>query len=350
MLSKIKKGVRFLTDTFINLLSPVEVTFIVEDSDWVILKEGLELSKAIKPFMSARTSLSHIVRRGSIIQFGSIHTFVTSKGLKQTHPDNKVFVTWYHFTEDDKRVKYLPEILKSCKKIHTSCQISRQMLLTNGVPENRIFLAPIPFDPGIFNPENYPSGEELKKKYNIPHGKIVIGSFQKDGNGFGEGNEPKLIKGPDLFCDVVIELHKKFPVHVLLTGPARGYVKKRLSEANVSFSHFNLENPDEVAPFYKCLDLYLMTSRAEGGPKSMTESWAMGIPYVATKVGMVADYCIDGNNALVAEVDDKSELLKNCIEIIANPELRKKIVFQAKNDVTKLTYSEVIKIYLSEYK
>ena len=39
---------------------------------------------------------------------------------------------------------------------------------------------------------------KLYIKYKIPKDKIIIGSFQKDGVGWEEGNEPKLIKGPDI--------------------------------------------------------------------------------------------------------------------------------------------------------
>ena len=41
---------------------------------------------------------------------------------------------------------------------------------------------------------------------------------------------PKLIKGPDVFCDVIERLAKDLPVHVLLSGPSRGYVKARLTK------------------------------------------------------------------------------------------------------------------------
>ena len=39
-----------------------------------------------------------------------------------------------------------------------------------------------------------------KDKHNlgIPEDYTVIGSFQKDGKGWGEGLKPKLIKGPDI--------------------------------------------------------------------------------------------------------------------------------------------------------
>ena len=51
-----------------------------------------------------------------------------------------------------------------------------------------------------------------------------------------------------------------------------------------------------VVDYYRASDLYLITSRSEGGPLSLTESWATGVPVVSTRVGMSADYIRDGEN------------------------------------------------------
>ena len=95
-----------------------------------------------------------------------------------------------------------------------------------GINEKKIIIIKVGFAPEIFKKRT--KLKSSKEKFDIPHNKIVIGSFQKDGNGWGEGITPKLIKGPDIFCKVIIELSKVFDIHVLLTGPSRGYVKKRL--------------------------------------------------------------------------------------------------------------------------
>ena len=95
-----------------------------------------------------------------------------------------------------------------------------------------------------------------KENLSIPANKIVIGYFQKDGIGWGEGNEPKLIKGPDIFCDVVVRLSKKYDIFILLTGPARGYVKNYLRKENIAYGHEYLEDPNKVANYYSNLFLF----------------------------------------------------------------------------------------------
>ena len=119
---------------------------------------------------------------------------------------------------------------------------------------------------------------------------IVIGSFQKDGSGWKDGLNPKLIKGPDLFVSTLKLLFSRgYPVFALLTGPARGYVKKELK--NVEYLIFIpiLKIIMILYPFIMHLDIYLITSREEGGPMGLLESIACGTPVASTNVGMAKD-------------------------------------------------------------
>ena len=49
----------------------------------------------------------------------------------------------------------------------------------------------------------------------------------------GDGVEPKLVKGPDVFLKGVAKLAVDHRLFVLLTGPARGYVKRGLDAIGV---------------------------------------------------------------------------------------------------------------------
>ena len=195
---------------------------------------------------------------------------------------------------------------------------------------------------------------QLKKRFKLPSEKIIIGSFQKDGIGWGEGLEPKLIKGPDIFCEVVKKLADDFNIHIFLTGPARGYVKKRLSSSGIPFKHVYFKNPLDVAQLYKALDLYLISSRTEGGPKALLESFASRVPLVSTDVGMVHDLGRDGYNAMISKVDDIDNLVYNCQKTIDDENLRKKIIsggFQTVKDydwkvITRRYYEEIYSRFL----
>ena len=80
---------------------------------------------------------------------------------------------------------------------------------------------------------------------------------------------------------------------VLLTGPARGYVRGELERRRIPYRHVQLDSRDGLAPAYHALDAYLVTSRQEGGPKSVLESMAAGVPLVTTRVGQAPEL-VDG--------------------------------------------------------
>jgi glycosyltransferase involved in cell wall biosynthesis len=76
---------------------------------------------------------------------------------------------------------------------------------------------------------------------------------------------------------------------VLLTGPSRGYLLSKLRKLKIDLKYFKVDNYSMMPLYYQALDLYLITSREEGGPKGLLESIASSIPVVSTKVGMAED-------------------------------------------------------------
>lgn len=197
----------------------------------------------------------------------------------------------------------------------------------------------------MFSPIKVKDNLILREGFSIPAGKIIIGSYQKDGNGWGEGLEPKLIKGPDIFCDVVESLAKTKDIFVLLTGPARGYVKMRLERAGIPYHHDFLKNPHEVATYYKATDLYVVASREEGGAKQILESMASGIPVISTCVGMAPDVIVDRENGFITKVEDKEALIRKAILILEDKKLRKDIINNGLNTVKSYDW----KIIASQY-
>lgn len=126
---------------------------------------------------------------------------------------------------------------------------------------------------------------ELKKKYNLGESSYLVGSFQRDTEGH-DLKTPKLEKGPDIFCDSVIELHKKIPnLEVVLAGWRRQYVMKRLQDAKIKYYYFELPPFEVINELYNCLDLYIVGSRHEGGPQAIFECASTRTPILSTDVG-----------------------------------------------------------------
>jgi glycosyltransferase involved in cell wall biosynthesis len=183
-----------------------------------------------------------------------------------------------------------------------------ELVLSAGVDRAKVFRIPIGVDLERFPLGGSEARRSARASLQLPESAFVVGSFQKDGVGFAAGLEPKTIKGPDVFVSVVARLRERIPdLHVLLTGPARGYVRGELERIGVPYRHVRPAR-DELASAYHALDVYLVTSRQEGGPKSVLESLATGTPLVTTRVGQAADVVSDGADGLLADVDDVEAL------------------------------------------
>jgi glycosyltransferase involved in cell wall biosynthesis len=117
--------------------------------------------------------------------------------------------------------------------------------------------------------------------------------------------EPKLIKGPDIFLKALEVLKRDIPeIFVLLTGPSRGFVKKGLERLKIQYKHINLKDYSAIGRYYSVLDLYLVTSREEGGPRAVLESFASGVPLVTTRVGQAIDMVNHEENGWIVDIDD----------------------------------------------
>ena len=201
-----------------------------------------------------------------------------------------------------------------------------ELVIGAGVDPARVFRIPIGIDLARFPVGSDESRAAARSAFSIPAAAFVVGSFLKDGVGLGNGNEPKLVKGPDVLVGVLERLRGSVPeLFVLLTGPARGYVRKELERLGVPYRHVLLGSRDELARAYHALDVTLVTSRQEGGPKSVLESMAAGVPLVTTRVGQAPDLVADGDNGLLADVDDVAALTAAVVRVHDDAALANKL-------------------------
>jgi len=185
---------------------------------------------------------------------------------------------------------------------HTEMQAA---VLQTGIDPVKVRLIPIGVHLSFFHYRDEVLRRQQRARLGIPEGAFVVGSFQKDGQGWDEGLKPKLIKGPDIFIQTLESLKTSIPeLFVILTGPARGYVKAGLERLNIPYRHTFLKDYPDVGRLFQALDLYLVTSRQEGGPKAVLESMASGVPLVTTRVGQAMDLVKHGQNGWMVSVED----------------------------------------------
>ncbi len=134
------------------------------------------------------------------------------------------------------------------------------------------------------------SQEVLREKYELPKGRVLIGSFQRDTEGH-DLRSPKLVKGPDIFCDYMESIKNTIGenLEVVLSGWRRQYVMDRLSRAGIGYHYFELCDFETLNELYNCIDLYVVSSRVEGGPQAVPECAITRTPIISTDVGIAPE-------------------------------------------------------------
>lgn len=312
--SAARSAVRLLGLPVTNRWRPYSRLFLVGDSaPWVLTQELQELAAVARRIgiKVHGSSLSHLSQHQCAF-YGSQFVLLEDRWLTRGH---RVGLAYFHgrpgsgYPEFDAIYDRMKCLHDRIRRVQVPNREMQTLLLDTGISAEKLFLIPIGINLGYFPMQTAQTRLSARTKLGIPQSATVIGSFQKDGTGWGEGLEPKLIKGPDVFLKTIgLMKSKEKGLYVLLSGPARGYVRRGLEELGVPYSHLFVKRHPDIATLYHALDLYLVTSRQEGGPKAVLESMACGVPLVTTRVGQAADMVCHGENGWMAEVEDAEAL------------------------------------------
>ena len=213
------------------------------------------------------------------------------------------------FPEFDRAFEALRHDHARFARVQVTHREMEEIVTSAGVEPSRVHRIPIGIELDRFPPGDPELRRAARELLGIPPDAFVVGSFQKDGVGFGDGLEPKSIKGPDVLVEAFDLARREIDgLVVLLTGPARGYVRRELERRGVPFVHRLLPDRDGLTAAYHALDAYVVASRQEGGPKSVLESMATGVPLVTSRAGQAPDLVVDGVNGILVDVEDASGL------------------------------------------
>jgi glycosyltransferase involved in cell wall biosynthesis len=225
------------------------------------------------------------------------------------------------YPEFDRAYDTLRAMPERFSRIQVTHEEMRELVLEAGLEQGRVHLIPIGIDLENFPLVDAEARARAREVLGIPASAFVVGSFQKDGVGWGEGLEPKLVKGPDVLVAVLERVQREVPeLFVLLTGPARGYVRRELERLGIQHRHVFAKSRAELARAYHGLDVYVVASRQEGGPKAALESMATGIPLVTTRVGQAPALVEHGRNGWLVEVGDSQSLADWTVRVRAGVE------------------------------
>lgn len=127
---------------------------------------------------------------------------------------------------------------------------------------------------------------KLRKKYGIDSDSFVIGSFQND----------KTSKAPEIFLNIVLDMIKMGrKIEVILSGRNRNFLTYNFVNLEVKYRYFSMVPLEVINELYNCLDLYVVSSRYEGGPRSIIECALTRTPIISTRVGIAPEF-MDANS------------------------------------------------------
>jgi glycosyltransferase involved in cell wall biosynthesis len=306
--------------------------FVVGDElGWSIDDDRVRLTAAAR-------RLGYEVAPGAWARFARGQAVFVHNHFDALHPrwlesSHRLGLSYFHgrpgtpgYPEFDRAYETLRRHAGRIDRVQVTHSETHELVVAAGVPEERVFRIPIGVDI-----ERFPLGDararaEARADLDVPSSAFVVGSFLKDGVGLGDGAEPKTIKGPDALVATLARVREQAPeLFVVLTGPARGYVRRELARLGIPCCHVRLPSRDGLARAYHALDVDLVASRQEGGPKSVLESMATGVPLVTTRVGQAPEVATDGQDALLADVDDVEALAHAVLRLHDDAGLRESL-------------------------
>lgn len=174
-----------------------------------------------------------------------------------------------------------------------------------GVTSEKLIFNPFYVDENIFNKLDITKQEicnMLNIDYQVIENKVLIGSFQRDSLG-SDLTQPKWQKDPDMLINIM-KLLDKNKYLLLLAGPRRHYVVEQCIKYNINYLFLgdedyiinkkddllinNLEITD-MPYLYNLINIYVVSSKSEGGPKAIPESLLCKTKVISTDVGFASD-------------------------------------------------------------
>jgi glycosyltransferase involved in cell wall biosynthesis len=140
---------------------------------------------------------------------------------------------------------------------------------------------------------------------------------------------PWYLKGSDRLIEAFKRLAPDFPdVKLKILGwhvPADREHMEALSGGSKQIELVRaLPNPVSLPIISNCLVL-VHPSRCEGGPRTVVEGLAAGVPVVGSDVGLIPEVIRQGENGFVVPGGNVQELEQRIRQLLADPELRRRL-------------------------
>lgn len=182
-------------------------------------------------------------------------------------------------------------------RIMVMCRLIRQRLESREELREKLFMHYIGVDTDFYTPMDR---SRARTKLGIPRDLPAIGFSCK------MASDHDNRKGIDILLQVIERLSSgpAEPFGIVISGPGWEEKVDDLWSRGCPVYYFPYLEPGLMPCFYNALDVFLVTSREEGGPVTLFEAMSCGVPVVTTPVGMAVEFIHSGRNGIVVSGED----------------------------------------------
>ncbi len=164
------------------------------------------------------------------------------------------------------------------------------------IPPNRIVV----IRNGFPVPDLREPSDELRRRLGVPKDAILVGA----------AGQLVRRKAFDLAPEFLSRLVDRWPVYLAIAG--EGQERRALEQAGraagLADRVFLLGYVEEMAEFFRGIDLFVLFSRYEGMANVLNEAMSYGVPVISTRVSGSEELLLDGELGPLADVDDVAGL------------------------------------------
>lgn len=219
---------------------------------------------------------------------------------------------------------------KSDAIIAISEQQRKELLMDFRIaPAEKFRVVPLGFDLDRFRTGQEEKRNRFRTEFSVADDEIAIGIIGR----------LVPVKNHYLFMKAIRHVFdntsKKVKAFIIGDGETRQDLENVAQEVNIPYSTENdaeHQHPlvftswrSDVDVINAGLDIICLTSFNEGTPVSLIEAQAANKPIVSTKVGGIADIVIEGQTALLADVQDSEKFSEHLLNIVEDDELRQRL-------------------------
>ena len=165
------------------------------------------------------------------------------------------------------------------------------------------------------------------------------------------GLEPLYNVGCVIRAFAIIQQHYPYATLTIAhDGACRGELEQLAKDLQLKQVEFVGKVPqDQIARLYDDADIYLTSPNIDNMPLSVLESFAAGLPVVATKVGGIPYIVTHGQTGLLAESGDHEAIAAHAMALLKDPQLAELLVenarLQCRNYSWELIRAQWLELY-----